>query len=38
MILSPPAKDGPLIAVAGTRFGPPTVEEEILAPLGSRLR
>ena len=38
MVLSPPAKDGPLIAVAGTRFGPPTVEEEILSPLGSRLR
>ena len=38
MILTPPAKDGPLIAVAGTRFGPPTIEEEILAPMGSRLR
>ena len=38
MVLRPPAKDGPLIAVAGTRFGPPTVEEEILSPLGSRLR
>jgi len=38
MILSPPAKDGPLIAVAGTRFGPPTIEEEVLSPLGPRLR
>ena len=38
MVLSPPAIDGPLIAVAGTRFGPPTVEEEILSPLGPRLR
>ena len=38
MILTPPAKDGPLIAVAGTRFGPPTIEEEILSPMGSRLR
>lgn len=38
MVLSPPAKDGPLVAVAGTRFGPPTVEEEILSPLGPRLR
>ncbi len=37
MILSPPAKDGPLIAVAGTRFGPPTIEEEVLSPLGPRL-
>ncbi|MDE0331490.1 MAG: C-terminal binding protein [Nitrospinae bacterium] len=36
--MSPPAKDGPLIAVAGTRFGPPTIEEEILSPLGPRLR
>ena len=38
MVLRPPATDGPLIAVAGTRFGPPTVEEEILSPLGPRLR
>ena len=37
MILNRHDKEGPLIAVAGTRFGPPTIEEEILSPLGARL-
>ncbi len=35
--LDPSEEDGPIVALAGTRFGPPTIEEEILSPLGCRL-
>ncbi len=30
-------REGPLVVMAGTRFGPPVIEEAILAPLGCRL-